>query len=99
MNDSRRSLDRSLHAVADPTRRRILRALAERDGCSIERPVGLCGSDIETRVQVSQSTVSHHMAILCRAGLVEATKVGSWMWYRRNESALRQFLESLRVQL
>jgi hypothetical protein len=39
------------------------------------------------------------MAILCRAGLVEATKVGSWMWYRRNESALRQFLESLRVQL
>jgi ArsR family transcriptional regulator len=99
MSDARRSLDRSLHAVADPTRRRILQALAERDGCSIERPVGLCGSDIEMRVQVSQSTVSHHMAILCRAGLVEATKVGPWVWYRRNESALRQFLQSLRAHL
>ena len=34
----------------------------------------LCAGDIEERVQLSQPTISHHMAILTKAGLVEATK-------------------------
>ena len=36
-----------LQAVADPTRRRILRALKERGGCAIGKDEGLCASDIE----------------------------------------------------
>lgn len=88
-----------LHAIADPTRRRILAALKARGGCSIGKEVGLCASDIEARVHLSQSTISHHMAILCSSGLVEATKVGQWMWYQRNEAALRQFYRELRKNL
>jgi DNA-binding transcriptional ArsR family regulator len=89
-------LDRGLHAVADPVRRRILQALKERGGCSLDKDVGLCASDIEERIHLSQPTISHHMAILKKAGLVEAQKLGQWMWYRRNETALREFSRALR---
>jgi ArsR family transcriptional regulator len=74
------ALDRTLHAIADPTRRRILQALKERGGCSIGKNVGLCAGDIEERVRLSQPTISHHMAILTKAGLVETKKHGQWRW-------------------
>lgn len=84
------------HAIADPQRRQILKALKERGGCSIGKDVGLCASDIEARIHLSQPTISHHMSVLKRAKLVSAKKVGQWMWYQRNESALREFARSLR---
>ena len=96
---SEQNLDRMLHAIADPNRRKILQALKERGGCSIGKDVGLCASDIEARIHLSQPTISHHMAILKRADLVEAQKVGQWMWYRRNEEALRGFAQHLRKTL
>jgi DNA-binding transcriptional ArsR family regulator len=92
-------LDRIFHAVADPTRRRILIALKEHGGCSIGKDVGLCASDIEQRIHLTQPTISHHMAILTTAGVVEAKKLGLWVWYRRNEAALRDFVRSLRKTL
>ncbi|HZQ93551.1 MAG TPA: metalloregulator ArsR/SmtB family transcription factor [Candidatus Sulfotelmatobacter sp.] len=92
------SLDRALHAIADPTRRRILQALKE--GKSSESRTGsLCAGDIEERVHLSQPTISHHMAILTKAGLVDATKQGQWRWYRRNEKAIRQVVKNLRGKL
>jgi DNA-binding transcriptional ArsR family regulator len=59
----------------------------------------LCAGDIEKRIQLSQPTISHHMAILTKAGLVEATKQGQWRWYRRNEKAIRQMVKVLRGKL
>jgi len=99
------SLDRALHAIADPTRRRILRALKE--GALEAKTAGkssgtgncLCAGDIEERVHLSQPTISHHMAILTKAGLVEAAKQGQWRWYRRNEKAIRQVVKSLSGKL
>jgi DNA-binding transcriptional ArsR family regulator len=109
------SLDRTLHAIADSTRRRILELLKEqssrspaslrrlpagsshlfaKEGCS-----GLCAGDIEERVKLSQPTVSHHMAILTKSGLVEMVKRGQWRWYRRNEKAIRQMLKGLRARI
>ncbi len=99
------SFDRPLHAIADPTRRRILQALKQRGTSSAETPhmekhTGLCAGDIEERVRLSQPTISHHMAILTKAGLVEAVKKGQWRWYRRNEKALRRLaVKSLRTHL
>jgi len=93
------TLDRMLQAIADPTRRRILQALKERGGCSLDKDVGLCASDIEQRIHLSQPTISHHMSILKKAELVEAKKLGQWMWYRRNEEALRNFAQALRKTL
>ncbi len=104
MSTTDASLDRALHAIADPTRRRILQALKE--GAVAAKATGknahgscLCAGDIEERVQLSQPTISHHMAILTKAGLVEATKKGQWRWYRRNEKAIRQVVKTLRGKL
>jgi DNA-binding transcriptional ArsR family regulator len=99
------TLDRALHAIADPTRRRILLVLKQ--ARSDAKPIGaklatghcLCGGEIEERIHLSQPTISHHMAILTKAGLVEAAKQGQWRWYRRNEKAIRQIVKSLRGKL
>ena len=97
------SLDRALHAIADPTRRRILLVLKESAG-KTPAPKHIhascqCGGDIEEHIHLSQPTISHHMAILTKAGLVEATKHGQWRWYRRNEKAIRQVVKLLRGKL
>jgi len=99
MSDAVKMVELQLQAVVDPARRRILRALKERGGCSIGKETGLCASDIEARLKLSQSTISHHMAILENAGLVESSKIGQWRWYRRNETALRTFAKVLKESL
>ena len=104
MSSIEASLDRALHAIGDPTRRRILQALKEGEAeakASKNATTGpcLCAGDIEQRVRLSQPTISHHMAILTKAGLVEATKKGQWRWYRRNEKAIRGMVKTLRAKL
>jgi DNA-binding transcriptional ArsR family regulator len=97
--DPSSDLDRFLHAIADPTRRRILHALKEKGGCSIDKETGLCAADIEERVSLSQPTISHHMRILEKASLVEAKREGHWRWYRRNEQLIAELAGSLKEQL
>src|ERR1700726_2082049 len=97
-------LNQALHAISDPTRRRILQALKQGSAGAASallagKHTGLCAGDIEERVQLSQSTISHHMAILTKAGLVDAAKRGQWRWYKRNDKALRRLVKSLRTQL
>jgi DNA-binding transcriptional ArsR family regulator len=106
MSSGEVSLDRALHAIADPTRRRILQALkqGEAEAKATGHKAGamgpcLCAGDIEERVRLSQPTISHHMAILTRAGLVEATKKGQWRWYRRKERAIRGMVKTLRGEI
>ncbi|SRR6266581_2240214 len=99
MKAAEENLTQALRAIADPTRRHILKLLRERGCCSIDKDTGMCACDIETRIGLSQPTISHHMAILREAGLVEARKLGQWMWYRRKESALRDLARELREEL
>ena len=86
-------------ALGDPTRLKILDLLRARGKscCDLvardER--GLCACDIETAVGLSQAAISHHMNLLRRAGLVEGTKRGRWMFYRRNEAALASLAEAI----
>jgi ArsR family transcriptional regulator len=89
------TLTEMLRAIADPVRRRILEMLKQPGCCSIGRKSGLCACDIEREFELSQPTISHHMAILRKAGLIEAEKVGPWMWYRRNETAVRRLAQAL----
>lgn len=88
-----------LHAIADPARRRILKALKEKGGNSLGKDTGLCACDIEERVKLAQPTVSHHMRILEKAGLVEVKKQGHWRWYRRNQKLISEMTRGLKAQL
>jgi len=64
-----------LKALADPTRLGILATLRGAD-----EPVCVC--DFTAAYGLSQPTISHHMAKLRAAGLVEAEKRGIWIYYR-----------------
>jgi len=99
MADSTADLDRFLHAIADPTRRRILEALKEKGGNSLGKDTGLCAFDIERRVKLAQPTISHHMRILEKAKLVQVQREGHWRWYRRNEKLLSGMIRHLRKHL
>ena len=61
--------------------------------------VGVCVSSIQEGVGLSQSTVSDYLATLQRAGLVEATRIGSWTYYKRNEAAISALAEIIGKEL
>jgi ArsR family transcriptional regulator len=76
-----------LKALADPTRIGIVNRLA----CAEE----LCVCDLTDAFELSQPTISHHLRILREAGLVEASRRGTWAYYRLVPEAI----ESLRAAL
>ena len=86
----------ALKAIGDPTRLKILRILKQRGRCSIGKPTGLCACDIEAQIKLSQPTISHHMAVLTKAGLVRAEKQGLWRWYERNEKSLKDLAQTIK---
>lgn len=40
-----------------------------------------CGCKLLDELKISQSTLSHHMKILCDSGIVSGRKVGKWTHY------------------
>ena len=61
-------------ALADPTRVAIVNRLSQAD-C-------VCVCDLTEAFDLSQPTISHHLRILREAGLVEASRRGTWAYYR-----------------
>jgi ArsR family transcriptional regulator len=75
-------LARTLKAIAEPTRLRLLSLIAAHEGgeacvCDLTGPVGL-----------SQPTVSHHLKVLVDAGLLVRDKRGVWSYYTLVPEAL-----------
>jgi len=64
-----------LKALADPTRLTIVASLWRAQG-----PICIC--DFTGPLELSQPTISHHMAKLKDAGLVDSEKKGIWVYYR-----------------
>lgn len=68
-------LARRLAVLADPTRLRLLSLIGAKGeacaACEMVEPLG-----------VSQPTVSHHLKVLRRAGLVVSERRGRWIYYR-----------------
>lgn len=64
-----------LKAIADPTRLAMLAALRK-----AEQPICIC--DFTGALALSQPTISHHVAKLREAGLVDSERSGIWIYYR-----------------
>ncbi len=78
-----------LGALADPVRLRIVSMLAAApDGAA-------CGCDLETPLDLSQPTVSHHLKILREAGIVEGSRQGRWIYYRVVPERLEELRDAL----
>ena len=69
----------------------LFKALADANRLSIlERLTGgeLCACVLLEELNFSQSTLSHHMKILCEAGIVSCRKEGRWSHYSLNGDGL-----------
>lgn len=69
------SLSRTLKAIADPTRLRLVSIVAS----SSEGAVCVC--DLTEPVGLSQPTVSHHLKVLVEAGILAREKRGTWAYF------------------
>jgi ArsR family transcriptional regulator len=82
-------LSRQFAALADPVRLRMLSVLATvPDGA-------VCACDLVEPIGRSQPTVSHHLKVLKRAGLVTAQRDGKNIWYAVVPAALDALREVL----
>jgi ArsR family transcriptional regulator len=80
-----------MKALADPTRLTMIASLWK-------AKQAICICDFTAGLELSQPTISHHMARLRDAGLVEAEKDGIWVYYRLRSDlspATRQLLARL----
>ncbi len=81
-------LDLALRAIAEPTRREILRLVQD-----AELPAG----QIASRFDVTRPAISQHLRVLMDAGLVTVRRDGTRLLYRARPEGLqelRQYLES-----
>ncbi|WP_066372110.1 autorepressor SdpR family transcription factor [Neobacillus fumarioli] len=73
-------------ALADPTRRKILDLLKERD---------LTAGEIAEHFEMSKSSISNHLKILKTAGLVLDEKKGQFILYSLNSTILQDVIKWL----
>lgn len=73
-------------ALADENRIRILELLGGGEKCACK---------LLEALSISQPTLSHHMKILCDAGIVLGRKEGKWMHYRISGDGVRLMADYL----
>lgn len=73
-------------ALADPTRRRVLALLRERD---------MTAGELAAQFDLSWPTMSGHFAVLRDADLIDAVKTGTSITYQLNLSVLEEALAAL----
>jgi DNA-binding transcriptional ArsR family regulator len=78
--------DNAFRALADPTRRKILELLSERD-----RTAG----EIAEQFPIAFSSVSHHLALLKQSGLVDAIREGQNIRYQLNTTVFQDVVRHL----
>ena len=75
-------LAKSLKAIADPARLRLISIIAASDGQEA------CVCDLTEPLNIGQPTVSHHLKVLADAGFVTRSKRGTWAYYKLVPGAL-----------
>nr|WP_195724373.1 metalloregulator ArsR/SmtB family transcription factor [Paenibacillus monticola] len=61
--------------------------------------IGVCVSQITEKLNMTQSTASQYLSILQRAGLVSATRLGKWTYYKRDEEAIKKITSNIQQNL
>ncbi|MGG1594733.1 ArsR/SmtB family transcription factor [Terribacillus saccharophilus] len=61
--------------------------------------VGVCVSQITEKLNMTQSTASHYLSLLHKAGLIHATRIGKWTYYKRDEKAIQELGDSIKAGL
>lgn len=70
-------------AIADPTRREILRLLRHEE---------MNAGEVAARFDMTKPTMSHHFSVLKAAGLITSRREGQTIWYALNTTVLEDVL-------
>jgi DNA-binding transcriptional ArsR family regulator len=79
-------VDRTIRALGDPTRREILRVL---------RAGPLTAGEIGRHFPMTAASVSHHLAVLKEAELVQAERDGRNIVYTLDATVFQEFVNEL----
>ena len=77
-------------AFCDENRLQILELLRSGEKCACK---------LLDDLHITQSTLSHHMKLLCDAGVVQGRKEGKWVHYSIDPTGAERAVELLRQQL
>jgi len=88
--DTYKKQSRVIKAMAHPSRLAMLHALGEGE---------MCVCDLQRLVGSDMSTVSKHLSVMKRAGLVEDRKEGLWVHYRLRVPCILNFMECVEAVL
>jgi len=99
------SIERALRALANERRLQILEWLKDPvahfppqvDGDLVAD--GVCAVFLADKLGVSQPTLSEHMKVLTDAGLVTATRIKQWTFYRRDERRIDEVKRAIVAQV
>jgi ArsR family transcriptional regulator len=75
-------------ALGNPVRVQILDILSRHGG-------QVCVCDLESQFNLSQPTISHHMKVLRKAGLLTTEQRGQWIFYRVQDSMVQKLTSFL----
>lgn len=81
MNSAFKDTAAVFKAFCDENRLQILTLLKERE---------LCAYQLQEELEIGQSTLSHHMKVLCKSGIVSCRREGKWTYYRINEDGCQR---------
>jgi ArsR family transcriptional regulator len=82
----------ALKALGDPVRLQLMSMIAS-------APTGeICVCDLTPAFELSGPTISHHLKTLREAGLVDAERRATWVYYRARPGLLRQLASLLTVE-
>jgi DNA-binding transcriptional ArsR family regulator len=63
------------------------------------REVGVCVSQIAEKLNMTQSTASQYLSHLQRTGLINATRIGKWTYYKRDENTISKIADFMKKEL
>jgi len=77
------SSNEAFKALADPTRREILRLLRKGE---------MTAGDLAERFDMTKPTMSHHFSVLKQADLLTSRRDGQTIWYGLNTTVVQDLL-------
>ncbi|TDB75459.1 helix-turn-helix transcriptional regulator [Micromonospora sp. KC723] len=82
----------ALKALGDPVRLQLMSMIASAEGGEA------CVCDLTPAFDLTGPTISHHLRTLREAGLVDAERRGTWVYYRARPGTLRHLAALLAVE-
>lgn len=79
-------------ALGDPVRLQLMSMIASAEGGEV------CVCDLTPAFDLTGPTISHHLKTLREAGLVDAERRGTWVYYRARPQILRQLAALLSIE-